>query len=272
MTPLHHPTPDEVLAILVDQHRHQSQFDSEAEPDAVLTFDSSIADWRLACDLIGWRGLARALNEEWGMSLSMHEWREVLEPADKRTLRILCKTISRESVIEGLPQRGLLGCESPEGRTFRAVRAVLLRLGMPREGIRSATLVAPLLAGYGWRFLWPCLRFAPGALPALKHVGRFHRGLLIAMGICFLVGIGFALFKSPLAAWSLILALTIMLLLWIPHPLFRGSLVLPGIATLGELAVCLANNGGGEQDASPNVGPATQSGNSGVTEGPPSVS
>jgi hypothetical protein len=271
MMPLHHPTPDEVLAILVDQHRHQSQVDPEAELDAVLTFDSSIADWRVACDLVGWRGLARALNEEWGMSLSMREWWEILEPSDKRTLRILCKTISHESVVEGLPQRGLLGCGSPEGRTFRAVRTVLLRLGMPREEIRNATLVKPLLSDYGWRFLSPCLRFAPGALPAVKHVGRFHRGLLIAMGFCFLVGIGLALLKSPLAAWSLILALTILLLLWIPHPLFRGSLVLPGIATLGELAVCLAKGGGGEQDGPPDVGPAPQSRNSGVTEVPPSA-
>jgi hypothetical protein len=100
-----HLTPDEVLAILVDQHRLQSQVDPEAEQDAVLTFDSSIADWRFACDLVGWRGLARALNEEWGMSLSLREWREILEPHDKRTLRILCETISRKPVIETLPHR-----------------------------------------------------------------------------------------------------------------------------------------------------------------------
>ena len=62
----HHPTPDEVLTILVDQHRHQSQVDPEAEADAILTFDSTIADWRSAGDLLGWHRLGQALNEDWG--------------------------------------------------------------------------------------------------------------------------------------------------------------------------------------------------------------
>jgi hypothetical protein len=272
MTSRHHPTSDEVLAILVDQHRHQSQVDPEAEPDAVLTFDSSIADWRFACDLVGWRGLGQALNEEWGMSLSSSEWREILEPPDKRTLRGLSETISREAEIEALPPTGLLGCSSPEGRAVRAVRAVLLSVGMPREDIRSTMPITPLMMRYGWRFLSPCLRLAPGALPAVKHVGRFHRVLLITMGMLIVASIGLALFESPFAAWSLVLALTIMLLLWIPHPLFRGSLVLPGVTTLGDLATYLAKGRGGEQDAAPNGGPDTQRGNSGVTEGPPSVS
>jgi hypothetical protein len=272
MTARHRPTPDEVLAILVDQHRHQSQFDPETEPEAVLTFDSSIANWRFACDLVGWRGLGRALNDEWGMSLSLAEWREILEPPDKRTLLTLCHTISRQAEIESVPQRGLLGCASAVGRALLAIRATLLRLGMRREEIRVATPVTPLVSRYGWRLLSPCLRFAPGALPALKHVGRFHRALLIAFGVLIIASTGLALFKSPFAALSLILALIVLLLLWIPHPMFRASLVLPGVATLGDLAACLGKRMNGEQDAAPNGGPATHPGNSGVIEGPPSVS
>jgi hypothetical protein len=149
---------------------------------------------------------------------------------------------------------------------------VLIRLGMPREEIQLTTPVTPLMSRYGWRFLSPCVRFAPGALPALKHVGGFHRALLIAFGLLMIATIGLALFKSPVAAWSLILALIALLLLWIPHPWCRGSLVLPGVATLGDLAACLGKRMNGEQDAAPNGGPATRLGNSGVTEGPPSVS
>jgi hypothetical protein len=272
MTPRHHPTPDEVLAILVDQHRHQSQVDPEAEPDAILTFDSSIADWRLACDLVGWRGLGRALNDEWGMSLSLAEWRDVLEPPDRKTLRTLCHTISHAAAIESLPTRGFFGCGSPDSRAFRAVREVLIRLGVPRDEIRSSTPIMPLLSKYGWRFLSPCLRIAPGALPALKHVGKLHRFLLISFGVFMVSGIVLGLFKSPLAAWSMIFGLASLLALWIPHPRFRGFLVIPGIATLGDLAACLGRNMTGERGAAPNGGPATRLGNSGVTGGPPSVS
>jgi hypothetical protein len=143
---------------------------------------------------------------------------------------------------------------------------------MPQEEIRSATPITPLMSRYGWRFLSPCLRLAPGALPALKHVGRFHRTLLVVFGVLIIASIGLAVFRSPVAAWSLIMALIVLVLLWIPHPLFRGSLVLPGVATLGDLAVCLGKDINGEQNAAPNGGPATRLGNSGVTEGPPSVS
>jgi hypothetical protein len=252
MTPRHNPTPEEVLAILVDQHRHQSQVDPEAEPDAVLTFASSIADWRSAFDLLGWRGLGQALNEEWAVNLSMAEWRVLLEPARQRTLRTLCEAISRQARIESLPDKGLLGCRSAEGRALRALRAVLLRLGMPRDKIRTTTPIAPLLSKYGWRLLSPCVRFVPGALPAVKHVGRIYRALLVVLASLIIASIGLALFKSPMAAVSLCVALMTMLLLWIPHPIFRGALVLPGIANLGDLATCLAKRMADAQGGTPN--------------------
>jgi hypothetical protein len=246
MTSRRHPTPDEVLAILVDQHRHKSQVDPEAEREVMLTFDSSIADWRFACDLVGWRGLGRALNDEWEMSLSMTGWREILEPADKRTLRILCDRISLEAEIESLPELGFLGCSSPEGRALRAIRAVLLRLGTQREQIRATAPLTPLLSRYGWRLLSPCLRLAPGALPPIQHVGRIRRTIWAVMASLLVASPVLMLFASPLGAWSLCIALLLMLALWLPYPIFRGWLVLPGVVTVGDLAACLGKGMSGE--------------------------
>jgi len=42
------------------------------------------------------------------MSLSMAEWRVLLEPPGQRTLRTLCEAISRHAEIESLPEKGLL--------------------------------------------------------------------------------------------------------------------------------------------------------------------
>jgi hypothetical protein len=240
MIPKRQPTAEEVLAILVDQYRHQSQIDPESEPGMTLTFDSSIADWRVACDLLDWRRLALALNAEWGLSLSLAEWRGLLEPAKERRLRAMCETISSRAQIESMPEFGYLGCRNVEGRALRSLRAVLLVLGMPREEIRTTTPVAPLITKYGWRLLSPCLRFAPGALPSIKHVGRTHRILVIAMASFTLVGVVLAAVHLPFGGLSLCLALVCLLLLWIPHPIFRGSLVVPGIDTLADLATCLA--------------------------------
>lgn len=271
MLPSHRPTSDEVLAILINQHRLQSQVDPEAETDAVLTFDSSIADWRSACDLLGWRGLGQSLNEEWGLSLSAAAWRNLLEPADRRNLRTLCETISRQAEIETLPEKGLLGCRSAKGRALRALRSVLVRLGMPRREIRAATPVAPLLTRYGWRFLSPCIRFAPGALSSIKLVGKVHGVLILLMAWLIIASICLALFNSPLAAWTLCLALVCILLFWIPHPLFRGSLLLPGIVTLEDLATCLATRAGNPDGGALNASPKRRSQSGAPNEDPPGI-
>jgi len=45
-------TPDDLLAVLRDEHRRQREYDPGADPDANLTFDSSIEKWRITCDLL----------------------------------------------------------------------------------------------------------------------------------------------------------------------------------------------------------------------------
>jgi len=47
---------------------------------------SNLRGSRRITDLLGWRGLGHALNEEWTMNLSMAGWRVLLEPAPQRTL------------------------------------------------------------------------------------------------------------------------------------------------------------------------------------------
>lgn len=214
----------------------------------MLTFDSSIADWRSACDLVGWRKLAKVLNEEWGMTVTDADWRDILEPPGGRTIRNLCEVISRGGLIECIPERGLLGCRSADGRVLRVLRRILLQLGEPRGKIGANALVGPLLSKYGAHFLSPCLRIAPGALPALKPVGRFRKGLVVALSCLLLIAMCCYLSASlapglpllSLGTWSLISGSLAFLLLWIPDPLFRGSVILPGIVTLGDLAECLA--------------------------------
>jgi hypothetical protein len=71
----HQPaTPEYVLAVIVDEHRQQSRWDPEAQPEAVLTMQSSIAQWREACDLLPWRKLGYVLNQSWSIDCSDEEW------------------------------------------------------------------------------------------------------------------------------------------------------------------------------------------------------
>ena len=111
-------TSDYVLAVLRDIHRQQWQHDPEADPRAVLSFDTTVAEWRDACDLLGWQELGRALNEWWGITCSDSEWCAVLEPAGQRRLADVCQLLAgrvARPVIR--PSRAGGGYAFPVGRS-----------------------------------------------------------------------------------------------------------------------------------------------------------
>jgi hypothetical protein len=85
--PLDEPaTPEYILAVLQDMHRQQCQWDPEADSGTELTLETTVAEWRDACDLLGWKPLGRAYNVFWGVSITDAEWRAVLEPAQEKRL------------------------------------------------------------------------------------------------------------------------------------------------------------------------------------------
>ncbi|MBK9991078.1 MAG: hypothetical protein IPP19_10170 [Verrucomicrobia bacterium] len=241
-SPQHKPTAEEVLAIIVDEHRHGSAVDPEADPDAKLGFETTIAEWRDACDLLAWRKLGLALNKSWEITLSVEEWRNLLEPAEIRTLRGVCEAISSKATISHISDIGFFGCVSPEGRAMRAIRSQLIKLGVPRSEIRKSTQITPILDAYGSSFLTPFIRMAPGALPKIAHIGWVHHTLLMTAGGSLFIGGVLAVFQVSLGTWLICLAILSMLLLAIPHRLFRGCIVLPGIQTLADLAIHLGKS------------------------------
>ena len=87
-------TPEYALAVLRDMHRQQCQHDPEADAHAVLSFDTTVAEWRDACDLLGWRELGLAYNQIWGIACRDHEWHAVLEPPRFRRLAEVCQLIA----------------------------------------------------------------------------------------------------------------------------------------------------------------------------------
>ena len=91
------PTPLHFLSAIRQQHREQCGCDDEADPTAKLNFDTTVSEWREACDLVGWRQLAGLLNEYWDLDIPLDEWKHVLEPAEKRTLRDVCELLATEA-------------------------------------------------------------------------------------------------------------------------------------------------------------------------------
>ncbi|MEJ7639586.1 MAG: hypothetical protein WKF75_16825 [Singulisphaera sp.] len=115
-------TPEYILDAIRDSHRQQCQFDPEAEPDAELTFETTVADWR-SVRPARLRPLGRALDSEWSLGRPDAARRSVLEPAKERTLRDVCDFVasSHETSIEPM---SILGVMLPRRRIPRDPFAV----------------------------------------------------------------------------------------------------------------------------------------------------
>jgi hypothetical protein len=131
-------SPEFVLDVLRDNHRHQCAFDPEADPTAQLSFDTTVAEWRIACDLIGTKGLGEALNETWELTIPPDAWQAVLEPPKSRTLRDVCELISSRTQRTLVLKAGYLGASSRSAAAFLAVRSLLLRAGADPATVRPS--------------------------------------------------------------------------------------------------------------------------------------
>jgi hypothetical protein len=181
-------TPEYVLEVFRDSHRQQCQYDGEAEPSIELTFETTISQWRNACDLVGWRELGRALDNQWNLGRSVEDWGAVLEPSRKRTLGELCRLIAGSGAMRPVIEPfTILGSTCQSAGVFLAIRAILRDAGAEVDSLAPSTSLESYTSGYLYAFLGPISRLAPNALPDVR-IDESPTGLLGLLGC--LVGAG----------------------------------------------------------------------------------
>lgn len=240
-------TPDYVMAVLRDMHRQMCQYDPEADACAVLTFDSTVAQWRAASDLLGWRSLGHAQNQFWGITCSDAEWREVLEPAGDRTLAGVCRLIAERAHRPHIRPAQLLGSTCVTAGAFLTVRSLLHAAGAPAAEISPSTPLAAYTRRYADVFLGPVSRLAPGVLPPVRIRTPFYDGalwgLLLAL-VCLIIG-GFAGLHGLTIAGVGLFASSYALAWYSARWLLPASVDFGELRTFRDLAVVVA---GGSQN------------------------
>lgn len=200
-------TADYVLDAIRDSHRQQCRFDPEADPDAVLTFETTVADWRLACDLLDWRALGRALDGEWALGRSDAQWRSVLDPPEDLTLRDVCEFIASGALRPSIEPLRILGAACFPAGAFLAIRAILRERGADVSSLTPSTPIDEFARRYPGVFLGPISRLAPNALPPVRVSAPWYDLSLMGLALGLLVACA-GLFISPLtAAGGVLLAL-----------------------------------------------------------------
>jgi len=213
-------TPDDILAVLRDEHRHQCEYDPEADPDANLTFDSSIEDWRIACDLVKWQQLALALNLQWGLTIPIAQWQDVLTPPKSRKLHGVCKLLAATTRLKSVISPQIFGRPCTTAGVFFAIRELLERDGADVSRLTPSSLISEYSIEQSRVFEQDVSQLAPGVLPSIKILNPDYEratGFLTLAIFCFFC--------------SLLMAIWIPYL-WIPF----GILVLLSIPWTNHVA------------------------------------
>lgn len=251
-------SPEYVLEVLRESHRHQCNVDPEADPTVELSFESSVAEWRDACDLLGTTKLAEALNDRWGLAIPISAWQAVLEPPKSRTLRDVCGLIASQVQQTRVLSAGHFGASSRSAAAFLAMRSLLLQAGADARAIKPSLPIAELARQFPLVFLGPIARLAPGRLPTVvirtpaynAAIATFGVGLLGLMGLSVAMWFGFAAPYSTLAAMFVVLVGVGYLGTWIAALWVRPAAVRFGnVVTFRDLAEVIAGEGPEELSA-----------------------
>jgi len=166
-------SPASVLEILQDDQRQSSQYDPEVDGDIKLSFESTIDDWRQACDLVAWKALGLALNDWFDIEYSNLEWKNVLEPSSEKTLFKLCTFIANKAERNEIKPFNIFGTHCKTAGVFISVRKALKDAGIPTEDIKPSSELEPILIKYGFDFIREVGKLAPNVLPPVKIKSSF---------------------------------------------------------------------------------------------------
>jgi hypothetical protein len=249
-------SPDYVLEVLRDSHRHQCSYDPEADLSVELSFGSRVAEWRNACDLVGTKKLGEALNEIWGLAISPAEWEAVLEPAKTRTLRDVCGLIASQAHRTRVLSAGHFGASSRSAGAFLAIRSLLVRAGADPSAITPSLPIAEVARRFPQVFLGPVSMLAPGRLPTVVIKTPAYNAALVTFGLAVmgLLGLGvarwfgFADWYPAVAAALAIVAALGYFGTWIAARAVGPSEVRFGtISTFRDLSEAIADVGVGDE-------------------------
>jgi len=237
-------TPQDILEILKDSHLQQCQYDPEADSEIDLTFESTIDEWRYACDLVSWKPLGKALNEWFGVSFSPTEWKNTLDPSEKRKLHDVCTLIAKQGRRYSIKPLKICGSISDEAGIFFTVRAALKQSGVETDKIKPSSSLQPVLRNHWGTFLDEIGKISPGTLPpvVIKETLFFPISIILISASLFigLVNIYFANITTKNVAF-LIGAFGIFSY-FVNYLIGPKSVILGELTTFGDLCSAISNS------------------------------
>lgn len=197
-------TPEDILDILRDMHRHAKTQGDLARHIRRLGKDSLVHDLNIALNTGETATKIGAFfNETFALKVASSDWQAILEPVEKTSLWQTCNFIAQHAVVPAVEPVTVLGCESKSIGAFLALRSIIWDLEGKRLEIRPSTHLNDIPAGGPFCKLFLSFwKLAPAVLPKLSYK---EKTALSSEGCLFRDKI------VRLAKWSVGIAMSLMI-------------------------------------------------------------
>ena len=165
-------TPEDVLEVLREWHR-QEWPDVEGTASMSLDFDTTVRDWwffALMDDSRPAPNIGLRVNGIFGTDFSVNQWRGVVTPWKKKTLRDVCELVATRAEVAQIRPACVLGRECLPAGAFRAVKTRLASTGVDVAKLRPSSSLSDWLRKHYSELVLELAKLAPGRLPAMKVI------------------------------------------------------------------------------------------------------
>jgi hypothetical protein len=235
-------TPEYVLAVLLEQARHEWSKLSCTPPDAVsVTLDSPLEVLCEVCDLhTGDDFIYEPMN--W-FGLDFFQWYEALRTTSVETTRDFCELIASLITMPRIPLVSICGQTCQPASVFLAVRSLLQDAGADVREIAPSTSLKEYTRCYTETFLGPIAKLAPGALPDvdLDDGGKFRREMIKNLwSIPTLIGFFIMKWFPAFFVFTLFIYLKLILDSWWDEKAPNARVDFGGLRTFRDLSELIA--------------------------------
>lgn len=131
-------TPGEVLEVFMAAHHVTAAFE-EVEHYCPMSFDMTVADWRLEMDYVDHNQLGMVFNDWFKTDFTLEQWSQVFHPEKEKTLRGVCELIASKGVKPKYHPVTILGSKCLPAGIFLSLRKYLRQSGLDVSNLRPST-------------------------------------------------------------------------------------------------------------------------------------
>ena len=168
--------------MLISQYQFAIEFDPVVNKGMDFNYESSIFDWRDACDLIEPKKLAKVYHQSFNLNRPISELEDILIDENNRTVSDFCEYISKHAERQKIEPIRLLGQKCQTASIFRTLKQNLSNNGADTNDIKPSSEINPFFMKYGGLLVDEVNKIAPGTMSEFDYksnwISRIGRNIM----------------------------------------------------------------------------------------------